>query len=200
MAKMELGLIVGIHRDPRESFTQVAELGIPTCQMSGTAEAMLAGKYGEPETIRKAADEAGVRISSVFMLWEGQRFDNRNGPPTMGLVPPELRAERLASGKKYVDWARGFGVSSITCHIGFIPDDESDPIYQGFIETMRAMTEHCKKNDQIFCFETGQELASTLKRTIQDVGTGNLFINLLNRLAFGKIDNISRSSMDHHAT
>lgn len=29
---------------------------------------------------------------------------------------------------------------------------------------------------------------------------GNLFINLLNRLAFGKIDNISRSSMDHHAT
>ncbi len=190
MAKMDLGLIVGIGRDPNESFRQVAELGIPTCQLSGTAEGLLDGKYGEPEAIRRAADAAGVRISSVFMLWEGQRFDNRVGPPTMGLVPPDLREERVASGKTFVDWARGFGVDSITCHIGFIPDDEDDPVYKGFVDTMREMAGHCKKNDQIFCFETGQELASTLKRTIRDVDTGNLFVNLdpANLILYGKSD------------
>ena len=47
---------------------------------------------------------------------------------------------------------------------------------------------HCANNDQIFCFETGQELPSTLKRTIQDVGTGNLFVNLdpANLILYGK--------------
>jgi len=188
MAKLELGLIVGIGRDPNESFKQVAELGIPTCQMAGTAEAMLAGKYPEPEGIRKASEKAGVRISSVFLLWEGQRFDNKDGPATMGLVAPKFRKERLASGKKFCDWAVRMGVRSITCHIGFIPDDEKDPIYQGFIAVMRELAVHCAKNEQIFCFETGQELPSTLKRTILDVGTGNLFVNLdpANLILYGK--------------
>ena len=58
--KIELGLIVGIGRDPNESLKQVAEIGVPTCQMAGTAEAMLAGKYPEPEDIRKAASKAGI--------------------------------------------------------------------------------------------------------------------------------------------
>lgn len=188
MAKLELGLIVGFGRDPNESFRQVAELDIPTCQVSGVAEAALAGKYPDPALVRKAADEARVRISSVFLLWEGQHFDNVRGPATMGLVPPALRKERLDSGKRYVDWVRRIGVNSITCHIGFIPDDECDPVYEGFVMTMRELAVHCARNDQVFCFETGQELPSTLKRTIRDVGTGNLFINLdpANLVLYGK--------------
>ena len=71
----------------------------------------------------------------------------------MGLVPPNLRAERVKSGKALSDWAKRMGVNSITCHIGFIPDDENDPIYPGFIDTMRDFGEYCAKNDQIFCFE-----------------------------------------------
>jgi len=103
-------------------------------------------------------------------------------------VPPNLRAERVKSGKALSDWAKRMGVNSITCHIGFIPDDENDPIYPGFIDTMRDFGEYCAKNDQIFCFETGQELASTLKRTILDIGTGNMFVNLdpANLILYGK--------------
>lgn len=188
MAKMELGLIVGIARDPNESFAQVADLGIPTCQLNGTAEGLERGEYPDPKAIRAAADKAGVRISSVFLLWEGQQFNNVDGPPTMGLVPPELREKRVASGKKFSDWVTAMGVDSLTCHIGFIPDDERDPLYTGFVEAMRDLAAHCKKNGQIFCFETGQELPSTLKRTIEDVGTGNLFVNLdpANLILYGK--------------
>lgn len=188
MAKIELGLMAGIGRDPNDSFKQVAEIGVPTCQISGTAEALLAGKYPEPDIFAKAAKSTGVRISSVFLTWEGQHYDNKDGPSTMGLVPPGLRKERVASGKKFSDWVRKMGVNSVTSHIGFIPDDERDPVYIGFIETMRELAAYCKQNDQIFCFETGQELASTLKRTIHDVGTGNMFINLdpANLILYGK--------------
>ena len=188
MKKLELGLMVGFASDPNESFRQVAELGIPTCQVTGTAEAALAGKYSDPEKVRNAADKAGVRISSVFLLWEGQQFDNVNGPSTMGLVAPRFRDERLRSGKLYSDWVARMGIDSITCHIGFIPDDERDPVYETFVDAMRDLALHCKRNGQKFCFETGQELPSTLKRTIRDVGTGNLFVNLdpANLILYGK--------------
>jgi L-ribulose-5-phosphate 3-epimerase len=178
MNKLELGLMVGIGSDPLKSFQMVADLGIPTCQLSGGGEALMEGKYPSADLMRKEAEKAGVRISSVFLTWADQKYDNVDGPATMGLVPPDLRAKRLVSAKAFSDWVHGMGCDSVTCHIGFIPDDENDPIYPGFIDTMREICEHCANNDQIFCFETGQELASTLKRTIQDVGTGNLFINL----------------------
>ena len=190
MAKLELGLIVGVTRDPNESFKEVADVGVPTCQLVASADAVLAGEHPDPKEIRAAADAAGIRITSVFLQWNGQMFNNVDGPGSMGLVPPDLRAGRVASGKAFSDWVREMGVDSITCHIGFIPDDELDPLYAGFIEAMRDLAVHCANNDQIFCFETGQELASTLKRTIRDVDTGNLFVNLdpANLILYGKSD------------
>ena len=188
MAKLELGLIVGISKNAAETFKKVADLGIPTCQMTGGAEALMKGDYPSAGKMREEADKAGVRISAIFLAWEGQRYDNVNGPDTMGLVPPDLRAERLASGKKFADWGKEMGVEHIVSHIGFIPDDENDPRYAGFIDTMKDISEHCAKNDQLFLFETGQELPSTLKRTILDTGTGNLFVNLdpANLVLYGK--------------
>ena len=188
MAKLELGLIVGIRKEASEVFRKVADLGIPTCQMTGGAEALMKGEYPSAAKMRQEADKAGVRISAIFLAWEGQRYDNVNGPDTMGLVPPALRKGRLESGKRFADWGKEMGVDHIVSHIGFIPDDEKDPRYDGFIDTMRELAEHCAKNDQAVLFETGQELPSTLKRTIKDVGTGNLYVNLdpANLVLYGK--------------
>lgn len=188
MAKMEFGLIVDIAGDLNKSFRTVADFGIPTCQLNGTGEALMRGEYPDPQEVRAAAEAAGVRVSSVFLVWEGQQYNNTDGPATMGLVPPSVRAERMKSGKALSDWTKRIGVNSITCHIGFIPDDENDPIYPGFIDTMRDFGEYCAKNEQIFCFETGQELASTLMRTILDIDTGNMFVNLdpANLILYGK--------------
>jgi L-ribulose-5-phosphate 3-epimerase len=53
---------------------------------------------------------------------------------------------------------------------------------------MKKVIEKCKENNQIFCFETGQELPSTLKRTIIDIGLDNVGINLdpANLILYGK--------------
>ena len=178
MDKIKLGLIVGLstNNNIAASFEKVASLNIPTCQVSCTAEAIV-GKL-KPEEIRKAADGAGVEISSFFLLFEGQVFNLKDGPVTMGFIPERYRRERLKLAKIYSDMVGAMGVKSITSHVGFIPDDEKDPLYRSFIPVMREFTEYCAKNGQIFCFETGQELPSTLKRTIRDIGTGNIGINL----------------------
>ena len=186
--KIKLGLIVGVSDRPKESFKRVAELGIPTCQLSATAERIV-GQF-DPQQIRAAADEVGIEISSFFLLFEGQVFNLKDGPGTMGLVAEPYREKRLGLAKQFSDNIKEMGVSSITSHIGFIPDDPDDPIYIGFIDVMKELTEYCGNNGQIFCFETGQELPSTLKRTILDVGTGNLFVNLdpANLILYGMAD------------
>jgi sugar phosphate isomerase/epimerase len=185
MAKMKLGTIVGISDDPPASFARVAELELPTCQVAVGAEQI---KTMDPKAVRKAADGAGVEISSVFLGFDGQVYDLKDGPATMGLVAPKLRDARLPSALNFCDLVADMGISSITCHIGFIPDDESDPIYPGFIDIMQQVGRRCADHNQIFCFETGQELASTLLRTIEDIGIGNMFINLdpANLILYGK--------------
>jgi len=186
MAKMKLGTIVGVSDNPKASFERCRELGVPTCQLGCTAERLL-GKF-KPEQIRAAADETGIEISSFFILFEGQVWDRFKGLPTMGLVAPDHRAKRLPLAKQFADMVRDIGIKSITSHIGFIPDDPKDPVYIGFIETMKDLAGHLLKNGQTLAFETGQELPSTLKRTILDVGTGNLFVNLdpANLILYGK--------------
>ena len=63
-----------------------------------------------------------------------------------------------------------------------------------------------KKNDQYFLFETGQETPVTLLRAINDIGTGNLGINLDtgNLILYGKanpldaLDVFGKYVMDLH--
>jgi len=186
--KIQLGLIVGASERPQESLQRVAQLGFPTCQLSATAERVV--ECLRPQQIRAAASDAGVRVSSFFLVFEGQIFNLKDGPSTMGLVAEAHRHKRADLFKQSSDKIRQMGVDSITSHIGFIPDDADDPVYTGFVEVMRDVAAYCASNGQVVCFETGQELPSTLKRTILDVGTGNLFVNLdpANLILYGKAD------------
>ena len=57
-----------------------------------------------------------------------------------------------------------------------------DPNYQGTLNACKEVAERCKKNGQVFLFETGQETPVTLKRAMQDieksVGKGCVGVNL----------------------
>ena len=175
--KMKLGTMVLITEGTnlKESFKEVAELGFQTCQISCTAEFMI--DKLKPKDIRKVSREFGIEISSFFLVFEGQIYNRVEGISTVGFIPEESRAKRLEMAKRFSDLVREIGVRSITSHVGAVPNDPKNPLYLGFIPAMKRFVEHCKKNGQIFCFETGQELPSTLKRLIIDIGD-NAYVNL----------------------
>lgn len=103
MDKMKLGLIVNLSTDNiKVSFEKVASLDIPTCQVACTAETMV--KKLKPAEIRRAADEAGVEISSFFLLFEGQIFNLRDGPGSMGFIPGRYRSERFKPILFFMVW------------------------------------------------------------------------------------------------
>lgn len=184
--KMKLGLIVGLHDDMVAEFRKLEDLGIPTCQISGTAEDIVL--RGKLENVADAMARSSVQVSSVFVVYEGQTYNLDTGPQTDGLVPDEHRQRRMKLTLDAADRIKQLGVLTMTSHVGFIPDDEEDPLYGRFLEAMKTVARHLEGNGQIYCFETGQEQPSTLKRAIDHVGTDNLFVNLdpANLILYGK--------------
>jgi len=173
--KIKLGTIVSITENIKEGFEEVAKLGMQTCQISCTAEFMI--DKLKPKDIRKTSEEFGIEITSFFLIFEGQIYNRIEGISTVGFIPEEHRTKRLKLAEKFSDMICEIGVKSITSHVGAIPNDPKSPLYLEFVPSVKKFVEHCQKNGQIFCFETGQELPSTLKRLIVDIGD-NAYVNL----------------------
>jgi len=175
MAK--LGLMAGVKKDGDLAglFRRIQAFGIPTCQLHCSSEAV--DEVFAPGRVKSAVAETGMEISAITAGFKGQAYDNVDGPATLGLVPPKLRAARVALLKHFSDVVKQVGIRDIVCHIGFIPDDERDPVYKSFIVTMEEVCGHFKGNGQNALVETGCETATALRRTIGDVRTGNLFVN-----------------------
>jgi len=86
------------------------------------------------------------------------------------------------------DFSKKLGITDIVTHVGFIPENPMTTEYLGLVTDLRELAMYLKANDQYLLFETGQETPLTLRRMIEDVGTGNLGINLdpANLIAYGK--------------
>lgn len=181
---LRLGLIIGIGRDPDAAMAKVHELGLPTCQAYVEEfEEGLAGKF------TKALAKYEMEATSVVVGGPGKEiWDFYGGPVTIGLVPRETRAARIAHIKKASEFAKECGVPAVQTHCGFIPENPNDPVYKETVAAMREVAEYCKKNGQNFRYETGQETPITLVRAIQDVGLDNQGVNfdLANLILYGK--------------
>jgi L-ribulose-5-phosphate 3-epimerase len=181
---LRLGLILGVGEDPDASMAKVRDLGLPTCQAFVDDF-----KPGLAERLRKALDKHGIEATSLVVGGPGKEvWDFYQGPLTIGLVPRETRAVRIAHIKKASDFAKQCGIPAVQTHCGFIPENPNDQAYRDTVEAMREVAAYCKQNGQNFRYETGQETPITLVRAIQDVGLDNQGVNfdLANLILYGK--------------
>ena len=185
---LRLGLIIGIGKDTDASMAKVHDLGLPTCQA-------FVGDFkpGLAERLRQALDKHGIEATSLVVGGPGREiWDFYQGPLTIGLVPRETRAARIAHIKKASDFAKQCGIPAVQTHCGFIPENPNDAVYRETVTAMREVAVHCKGNGQNFRYETGQETPITLIRAIQDVGLDNQGVNfdLANLILYGKANPI----------
>ena len=184
---MKLGTMVHLGDNVAEKMRDVKKYGLESCQLCCWDMSKLTEEYAK--IVLDAVKETGVEISAVWCGWEGEAtWDFIRGPITLGIVPVPYRAKRLENLKKGSDFAKMLGVEDLITHMGFIPENPITDEYQGVVNAIKEIAEYCKANGQYLLFETGQETAITLKRTIETVGTGNLGINLdpANLLLYGK--------------
>jgi len=171
----------------REKFETAASMGFHHCQLVSWSPSLWTSD--EAEKIRGYCQAHSMEITAFWCGWEGPSiWDFYSGPETLGLVPPAFRFARMKNLCAGADFAKRLGVDDIVSHMGFIPETPVDPGYAGVVEALRAVAKHCLQNGQNLLFETGQETPVTLLRLFEDIGTGNLFVNLdpANLIIYGK--------------
>ena len=182
------------------------ELGLSTCQVQSWQRELFSEKIAE--RVLTAANEYGVEVTTIWTGLPGPAvWDFIEGPTTIGLVPEKYRIQRVAALKEGTDFAVRAGVSSITTHVGFIPEDPDNPLYSGLLDALREIVGYCEDRGVMFCFETGQETPITLLRVMEDLGSDNVGVNLdpANLLMYGKanpvdaLDIIGESVQGVHA-
>ena len=184
---MRIGVCIILSKGVKESFKRMTDMGIYSCQLLCWDMSLYTDEM--VELVKEAREEYGVEISALWAGWSGPIIWNfYDGPHTLGLVPPEYRASRLCELKRGSDFAEKLGVTDVITHVGYIPEVPTTTEYQSLIVALKDLAGYMKKKGQYFLFETGQETPTTLLRTIEEVGTGNLGINLdpANLILYGK--------------
>lgn len=173
--QLALGVITRMKDEPRVALLAAKELGLSTVQLGypqhlNNAEGIAA--------IRKAEEETGVEITTVFCGFPGESYaDIPTVRATVGLVPEETRPERVARVLEIAEFAYKIGVDRVAAHIGFIPEDANDPRYPALVQTVQGICDELGVRSQVFALETGQETAATLRRFIDDLKRNNIRVN-----------------------
>ena len=192
--------------DLNEKFKKNRDLEIYSCQLC-IWNVSIFNDEEQISYIAEAIQNAGVTVSALWAGYTGPVMWNfTEGPDTIGLVPAAYRLKRLEELMLASDFAEKINVKNIITHVGFIPENPSDPDFNGTVAALKHLCGYMKSKGQFFLFETGQETPITLLRTIESIGTDNLGINLdtANPILYGKanpldaLDVFGKYVMDTH--
>lgn len=182
-----LGVVIAPFSAPEERLRTVHELGFTNCFLSmdkyiGSFTPSLASQY------RDLLAKYQLTATAIEVVGPGPlEWNVRQGPSTIGLVPPGTRAARIDALSQASNFAKQVGIPQVQTHCGFIPANPSDPLYQQAVEAIRTVAKNCQENGQSFLMETGQETPITMLRAIQDVNMPNLGVGFdtANLVAYG---------------
>jgi len=176
MTDWPIGVFASIDAGLGVKLEVVRELGLTSVQLhtphkeSRTLE--------NARAFRDKLNDYGISISTVFCGFPGESYESiAITAATVGFAPESTRAERLVEAREISDFAKLLDVKEIGSHIGFVPHDRNCAQYRDIVACIRELCEHLARNGQALHLETGQEEIDALLNFIQDVKTGNLFIN-----------------------
>lgn len=176
MTPWAIGVFTSIDAGLGVKLEVAQELGVPTIQLHAPEKHTRTPERAKEFLARLRA--ANIELTAVFAGFAGESYaDIPTVLRTVGLVPPEFRADRTREMLEIADFAKLLGCPVVALHLGFVPHDRQAPLYQEIVQVTRQVLDHCKANGQNLHLETGQETADALLQFIQDVGRDNLFIN-----------------------
>lgn len=172
--ELDNGSDVGIYTklyttDFDNAFKRISDLGFKKCEL-------YTGMYGMDmaKPLKAAIDKYNMKVLALFTLGPGPtKWDFYEGPKYIGLVSREYREARVDAMMQLSDLASACDIEMIETHVGFIPENPSDPNYRETVDALKKVVGHCDKNHQYFLYHAGQESPTTLLRTMLDVGYNN---------------------------
>lgn len=185
---MKIGAICSLRQDNADKiFDQVAQVGLKHTQIT----CWNPDNYTDDNATR-ILEQSKCKDVNICALWTGYTgeivWNFERGPITLGLVPEQFRAMRVAELKRGADFAKKLKVPAIITHCGFLPENMTDSNYMPVVEAIADVASYCRELGLGFWFETGQETPVVLLRVIEEIGLDNLGINLdpANLIMYGK--------------
>lgn len=188
MGDFEIGVMFWAGRD---DLAVIKSLGVQCGQLGIGGDIQLTPAFAAEWKAALARER--FKLVTVVCAYEGESYaDIPTVQHTVGFIPPQTREARERRTMEVSDFAAGLGVGSIACHIGFVPDDRSDPDYIAVRNVVRRICDHAAGHGQTFALETGQEPAEALLSFLEDAGRDNLKINFdpANMVLYGTGDPI----------
>ena len=148
--------------------------------------------WSEGDDLPNAAKNSGLRFSGTMIGFPGEDYTT---PATIektgGFGDPATRGERLERFAWAVERTVELGLKDIMCHGGFLPEPDA-PDRKTFLDTLTKVADIAAQKDVTVAFETGQETAKLLRRTLDDLKMPNLKVNFdpANMLLYDKGDPI----------
>ena len=186
---MKIGTLISFNKDTdvKAKLQQIKDNNMNCCQLCCWDMSLYTDENAA--IINEAVAETGVEIAALWAGWSGPKEWNFiQGPFTLGIVPQAYRFQRTQELMMGSDFAEKIHVNMVATHVGFIPENPSDPDFMGTVVALRYLTNYMKAKNQYFLFETGQETPVTMLRCIEAIGNENVGINLdtANLILYGK--------------
>jgi sugar phosphate isomerase/epimerase len=133
--------------------------------------------WDEGDAMPQAARAAGFRMSGTMLGFPGEDYTTpQTIQKTGGFGDPATRPERLERLQWALDRTCALGLADIMLHAGFLPEPGT-PDRKPFLETLARVSQFAAEKGITVAFETGQETADLLRRTLDELRCPNLKVN-----------------------
>lgn len=160
-----------------QGFKDLVDLGFNTCQLVYKPEVI---DVNDAPIIKELLKKYNVEVSAMFC---GERdphtvYDLYYGFLTSGINNDAFMHTRLEYCRQTCEFAAALGVEDVIVHAGHVPQNPFAAEYKSMLVAAHELAIWCQALGLNLLFETGCEAPIALLRLIEDIGTGNLYINL----------------------
>jgi L-ribulose-5-phosphate 3-epimerase len=133
--------------------------------------------WDEGDAMPRAARESGIVMTGAMLGFPGEDYTTpRTIKETGGFGNPATRTERLERLQWGLSRTKALGLADLTLHAGFIPEPD-DPGRTAMLDTLARAGQLAAEAGITLAFETGQETAELLRRTLDELKAPNLKVN-----------------------
>ncbi len=133
--------------------------------------------WDEGDAMPQAALASGLTLTGAMLGFPGEDYTTpRTIKESGGFGPAALRAERMERLAWALERTLALGLTDLMLHAGFLPEPD-DPDRIAFLDTLGKAGQLAAEKGVTLAFETGQESAELLRRTLDDLKAPNLKVN-----------------------
>lgn len=133
--------------------------------------------WAEGDAMPSAALASGIVMTGAMLGFPGEDYTTpQTIKETGGFGNPADRPERLARLRWALDRTLALGLTDLMLHAGFLPD-VNDPHRNAMLDTLAKAGQLAAEKGVTLAFETGQETADLLRRTLDDLKAPNIKVN-----------------------